>query len=71
MIKIAFSDKYLYKLPEGHRFPISKYELLKDQLLYQGIIQKNQIMDPGLVEEDIIMAVHTSGEFQHGELGRN
>lgn len=59
MLKIAFSDKYLYKLPEGHRFPIAKYELLKDQLIYDGSIQLNQLVDPGIVDEDIIMAVHT------------
>lgn len=58
MIKVAFSDKYIYQLPEGHRFPIEKYELVKEQLVYEGTISEEQIFDPGLVEEQLILAVH-------------
>lgn len=58
MLKISFSDKYLYQLPEGHRFPIAKYELLKEQLLYDGSIREEQLVDPGIVEEETIMKVH-------------
>ncbi|CAN5363990.1 histone deacetylase [soil metagenome] len=63
MIKIAFSDKYLYQLPEGHRFPISKYELLKDQLLYEGTISEDQLFDPGLCAEEAIVQVHSKKYF--------
>jgi acetoin utilization deacetylase AcuC-like enzyme len=56
MIKVAFSNTYLYQLPEGHRFPISKYELIKDQLLYEGIIREDQLFDPGLIDREIILA---------------
>jgi len=58
-IKLAFSDKYIYELPEGHRFPIEKYELVKDQLLHQGIIEPSQLYDPGLADEEQILRVHT------------
>lgn len=57
--KIAFSDKYLYKLPEGHRFPIDKYELVKEQLIYEGTITEENLFDPGLIEEEIILLTHT------------
>jgi acetoin utilization deacetylase AcuC-like enzyme len=56
MIKVAFSNTYLYKLPEGHRFPIIKYELIKDQLLYLGIVREDQLFDPGLIDQEIILA---------------
>ena len=56
MIKIAFSDKFLYELPEGHRFPIRKYELIKDQLLYENIINEDQLFDPGIAEKEILLA---------------
>ena len=58
--RLAWSGKYLYKLPEGHRFPIDKYELVKDQLLHEGTIQYDNLFDPGLVEEEIILLTHTS-----------
>jgi len=59
MIKIAYSDRYVLELPEKHRFPMLKYELLKDQLLYEGTITSENLHDPGLVNEDIILLTHT------------
>nr|WKN34336.1 histone deacetylase [Tunicatimonas sp. TK19036] len=59
-IPIYYSDQYLYTLPEHHRFPIDKYILVKEQLLYQGIIQTDQLIDPGLCAEEDILRVHTT-----------
>ena len=56
---VYFSDQYLYALPDHHRFPIEKYLLVKEQLLYQGIIQPDQLADPGLCAEEDILRVHT------------
>ncbi|MTI20731.1 histone deacetylase [Fulvivirga sp. RKSG066] len=64
MVKFAFSDKYLYKLPEGHRFPIEKYELVKEQLLHEGTIEPSQLYDPGLATDDQILKVHTKDYWQ-------
>ena len=36
MLKIAYHPIYRHPLPEGHRFPMAKYELLPQQLLYEG-----------------------------------
>lgn len=36
MLKIAFDDIYKHPLPEGHRFPMEKYDLLPRQLLHEG-----------------------------------
>ncbi len=60
MIKFAFSNKYIYPLPEGHRFPIEKYELVKEQLVYEGTIVETQVFDPGLVDEALILNVHSA-----------
>ena len=38
MLKIAFDPIYAHPLPEGHRFPMLKYELIPEQLLYEGSI---------------------------------
>ena len=38
MIKIAFDPIYAHPLPEGHRFPMLKYELIHEQLLHEGSI---------------------------------
>ena len=36
MLKIAHHPIYQHPLPEGHRFPMIKYDLLPKQLLYEG-----------------------------------
>lgn len=64
MIRFAFTDKYLYYLPEGHRFPIEKYELVKQQLVHEGTIEEAQVFDPGLVEEGHILAVHDASYWE-------
>lgn len=64
MLKLAFSDKYLYELPEGHRFPIAKYILVKEQLLYRGEIVPEQLFDPGVCSEERILQVHTAAYWE-------
>jgi acetoin utilization deacetylase AcuC-like enzyme len=56
---IAFDPIYAHPLPEGHRFPMVKYELIPAQLLREGIITENQILTPAPLEEDIILQTHT------------
>ncbi|MBL4648632.1 MAG: histone deacetylase, partial [Aureispira sp.] len=58
MLKIAFSSIYKYALPKGHRFPMSKYELIPAQLLHQGIIEKEQFFEPKVLEEAWIFRTH-------------
>ena len=60
MIKIAFSPTYVYKLPEGHRFPMEKYELLPEQLIREGSISENQFFLPEALSNDKILLTHDS-----------
>lgn len=56
---ITYDPIYAHPLPEGHRFPMVKYELIPAQLLREGIITENQILKPAPLEEDIILQTHT------------
>ncbi|SCW47258.1 histone deacetylase [Mucilaginibacter sp. NFR10] len=58
MLKIAYDPIYAHPLPEGHRFPMLKYELIPGQLLYEGVIGRNNLFSPGLLEENIITRTH-------------
>ncbi|WP_316808666.1 histone deacetylase [Pedobacter agri] len=58
MIKIAWHPLYAHPLPEGHRFPMLKYELIPGQLLHEGTIDQNNLFSPNLVDEDIILLTH-------------
>lgn len=59
MLKIAFQPIYKYELPEGHRFPMVKYELLPEQLLYEGTITEDNFFAPGMLDEETILLTHT------------
>lgn len=58
MIKIAYCDIYAHPLPEGHRFPMLKYELIPLQLLHVGKIIKEQLFCPAPALESVIVATH-------------
>ena len=64
MLKIAFHPIYKHPLPEGHRFPMLKYELLPEQLLYEGTCTKENFFEPEIPTDDHILRVHTNDYFQ-------
>jgi acetoin utilization deacetylase AcuC-like enzyme len=56
MVEIAYSDRYIYELPEGHRFPIAKYKRIVEKLLEDKIIAHQQVFDPGMANNEIQLA---------------
>ena len=59
-IRIAFDPIYAHPLPEGHRFPMSKYELIPEQLLYEGSIQPTQLFAPAPCEDATVLLTHSA-----------
>ncbi len=59
MIRIAYSPVYKYQLPEGHRFPMEKYELIPEQLLHEGTVHPDQFFHPLKLPEELILLTHT------------
>lgn len=60
MLKIAYAPVYKYSLPNGHRFPMEKYEILPEQLLYEGSIQKEQFFHPDRLTISELLLTHTA-----------
>lgn len=58
MLKVAWSPSYVLPLPPNHRFPMSKYEVLPQQLLHEGTIDEANIFHPEAVDEKWILLVH-------------
>lgn len=56
---IAYDPIYAHPLPEGHRFPMLKYELIPGQLLHEGTIQPDNLFTPQPCAEEIILLTHT------------
>ncbi|MBL85185.1 MAG: histone deacetylase [Winogradskyella sp.] len=58
MLKIAYHPIYRHPLPEGHRFPMEKYELLPQQLLHEGTCSGNNFFEPEKPNDKYIVAIH-------------
>jgi acetoin utilization deacetylase AcuC-like enzyme len=57
-LPIAFHNIYKHPLPEGHRFPMLKYELLPQQLLHEGTANKADFFAPDICDLQHVLAVH-------------
>ncbi|MFM8744884.1 MAG: histone deacetylase [Cytophagales bacterium] len=64
MLKIAWAPTYVLPLPPNHRFPMSKYEILPQQLLYEGTIQLGNLFEPKPLAEGTIIKTHTRDYWQ-------
>ena len=58
MLKIAFNKDFVHPLPEGHRFPMEKYDLLPKQLLWEGTVEEAAFFSPTVIDREHILAVH-------------
>ncbi|MFN3299819.1 MAG: histone deacetylase [Sediminibacterium sp.] len=58
MIKIAFDPIYALPLPENHRFPMLKYQLIPEQLMYEGTYTTEHFFTPGICNEEVILYTH-------------
>lgn len=63
MLKIAYHPIYKHPLPEGHRFPMLKYELLPQQLIYEGTCTESNFFEPEIPNDKYILAAHDAEYF--------
>lgn len=57
-LPIALHPIYKHPLPEGHRFPMIKYELLPQQLLHEGTTEEDDFFEPDIANLDAVLSVH-------------
>ncbi len=69
MLHAWSSARYVIPLPAEHRFPISKYALLRDAVVERGLVA--QLHEPARADTDDLLRVHTPGyvaRFTQGAL---
>jgi acetoin utilization deacetylase AcuC-like enzyme len=64
LIRIAWHPLYAHPLPEGHRFPMLKYELIPQQLLHEGIISGANLFEPEPIEAQWILLTHQQAYWE-------
>lgn len=63
MLKIAHHPIYNHLLKKGHRFPMEKYDLLPQQLLYEGTCIKENFFEPEIPNNKHFFTVHDPEYF--------
>lgn len=58
MLKIAYHPIYKHQLPKGHRFPMEKYDLLPQQLMYEGTCNDDNFFEPIIPNNKHFFTVH-------------
>lgn len=64
MLKIAYHPIYKLPLPENHRFPMEKYDLLPKQLLHEGTCNRDNFFLPESIDESHVLSVHDVEYFE-------
>lgn len=64
MLSIAYHPIYQLPLPEGHRFPMEKYDLLPKQLLHEGTCSQADFFEPTAIDQLSIEQVHCPNYLQ-------
>jgi acetoin utilization deacetylase AcuC-like enzyme len=57
--RIFYSPYYYADIGEGHVFPIKKFELVRDKLLAEGTLRKEEISEPEPAAVEDVLLVHT------------
>lgn len=70
MLSIAWAPLYAHPLPDGHRFPMLKYELLPEQLLREGTITETNLFAPQPPAAAEILRTHTADYYRRLRLGQ-
>ena len=63
------SAAYAIPLPDGHRFPMAKYGLLRDRVLAERLVPPSRMHDPERVPVDDLLLVHTRGYVERVTTG--
>ena len=72
-MKVFYSDHFVLPLPEGHRFPMVKYSMLRERVAESGIADNGDLRVPRAVTDEEILRAHDAAYLRrvvNGGLGR-
>jgi acetoin utilization deacetylase AcuC-like enzyme len=57
-MKIFYSDHFVLPLPDGHRFPMVKYSMLRERVARDGICGQGELLTPRAATDQEILRAH-------------
>lgn len=78
MLPLVYHDDYSPPFPEGHRFPMPKFRLLRDHLVDSGLVRDAALHRPEVCPPEVLALAHcpayieryASGELSHADQRR-
>ncbi|MFN3385615.1 MAG: histone deacetylase [Candidatus Thermochlorobacter sp.] len=58
-MRVFYSERYTIDLPDGHRFPMEKYRLIRLALLREGVVRDSDLLEPPLATRDQLLLAHS------------
>jgi acetoin utilization deacetylase AcuC-like enzyme len=58
-MRVWYTDQFVLPLPEGHRFPMSKYALLRQRVIASGLIDLDDLCVPHAATDEELLRAHT------------
>jgi acetoin utilization deacetylase AcuC-like enzyme len=69
-MRAFYSDLFVLPLPEGHRFPMQKYRMLREQITTLGIIHTENFIVPEAATDAQLTLVHDEDYVRKVETGQ-
>jgi acetoin utilization deacetylase AcuC-like enzyme len=63
-VKIYHSERFSIPLPEGHRFPMPKYSLLRQRVLESGLFSPEELIEGEPASDEQLLLAHTPEYIQ-------
>lgn len=60
-VKLFYTDHFVLPLPPGHRFPMSKYALLRQRVVESGLFRPEELCVPHAATDEEILRAHDAG----------
>src|SRR5690242_14167943 len=69
-MKAFYTDHFVLPLPEGHRFPMAKYSLLRQRVAESGLIAPDDLLVPHAATDEEILRAHSEEYLRQVVEGR-
>lgn len=68
-MKVFYSDHFVLPLPEGHRFPMVKYSMLREKVEQAGICGPGELLEPQAATDEQILRAHNEDYLRRAKSG--
>ncbi len=69
-MRAFYCDTFVLPLPEGHRFPMAKYRLLREALVAQGVLTPGDLAVPAAASDAELARAHLPAYVERATCGR-